>query len=202
MTCRISAGRPSNSSQPELLGQRQVVRIVGRRQTEGVGKDKRLKVQPRGVVEFDAETEEVTRCWVPARATARPWSACADAEYWSPRAAAEGRERLAHLLVAAVWYRALARSLRSSFDIHLMRPRHPRRSRQLAGTLVSLFIDGDRCGRKELASTPSLNLLGMPPGPIQSLQGLLLSLQASTGEAPTSDRPPPRRSSPRQTRRG
>ena len=33
----------------EMLGQRQVVRIVVRRQIEGVGKDKRLKVQSAGL---------------------------------------------------------------------------------------------------------------------------------------------------------
>src|SRR4051812_23935439 len=33
----------------KMLSQRQVVRIVGRWQTEGVGQDKRLKVQPHEV---------------------------------------------------------------------------------------------------------------------------------------------------------
>ena len=42
-----------------MLGQSQVVGIVVRRQIEGVGEDKRLKVQLRGVVEFDREGEEV-----------------------------------------------------------------------------------------------------------------------------------------------
>ena len=42
-----------------MLGQRQVVRVIGRRQIEGVGKDKRLIVQSHGVVEFDGEGEEV-----------------------------------------------------------------------------------------------------------------------------------------------
>ena len=41
-----------------MLGQRQVVGVVGRRQTEGVGQDKRLIVQPGRVVEFDGEGEE------------------------------------------------------------------------------------------------------------------------------------------------
>jgi hypothetical protein len=42
-----------------MFGQRQVVRVIGRRQTEGVGEDKRLVVQPHGVAEFDAKSEEV-----------------------------------------------------------------------------------------------------------------------------------------------
>ena len=42
-----------------MLGQSQVVGIVVRRQIEGVGEDKRLKVQLREVVEFDREGEEV-----------------------------------------------------------------------------------------------------------------------------------------------
>jgi hypothetical protein len=45
----------------EMLGQRQVMGVVGCRQTESVGEDKRLKVQPHGVVEFDAEIEEIAQ---------------------------------------------------------------------------------------------------------------------------------------------
>ena len=42
-----------------MLGQRQVVRVVGRRQIEGVGEDKRLVVQAHGVVIIDGKGEEV-----------------------------------------------------------------------------------------------------------------------------------------------
>ena len=41
-----------------MLGQRQVVGVVGRRQAEGIGEDKRLMVQPCGVVKFDGKGEE------------------------------------------------------------------------------------------------------------------------------------------------
>lgn len=42
-----------------MLGQREVVRVVGRRQAEVVGEDKRLIVQPGRVVIFGREGEEV-----------------------------------------------------------------------------------------------------------------------------------------------
>src|SRR5215204_2456813 len=43
----------------EMLGQRQIVGVVGRRQTEGVGEDERLKVQPCRVAVFNRKGEEV-----------------------------------------------------------------------------------------------------------------------------------------------
>jgi len=46
----------------------------------------------------------------------------------------------------------------------------------MAGTFISLLIDGDPRGRKELASTASLNLFGALLNSIHDLQSVLLLL--------------------------
>jgi hypothetical protein len=46
----------------------------------------------------------------------------------------------------------------------------------MAGTFISLLTDGDPRGRKELASTASLNLFGALLNSIHDLQSVLLLL--------------------------